>query len=105
MDVNVVSNVADLYLTDNVGNKFFTKFSDYGESTLFFLYWSNSENDQKQIVNLYNEQDENPENNFPIYFHFAKTILNKKDTTTKILVKPSIICRKHLKQIKMCSRL
>ncbi len=97
MDINIVNNIVELGLNENIGNKFFTRFSDYAENILYFMYITLNNNDQKQIVNLVNEQEDTGEQNTPVYLNFAKTIINKKDTSTKLLVKFSIITRKYSK--------
>ncbi len=91
MDINIVNNIVELGLNENIGNKFFTRFSDYSENTLYFMYITLSNNDQKQIVNLVNEQEDTGEQNSPVFLNFAKTIINKKDTSTKLLVNFLII--------------
>lgn len=87
MDIPLINNVAELGLADNMNSKFFTKFSDYNENTILFMYFTSSEIEPKLTVNLFNEQDEVQEPSPPIFFHFARTIINKKDTSTKVLVR------------------
>lgn len=81
MDIMVVPNISDLTISEYIGSKIYSKFADYNENIIYFMYMSPNDQDQKQIINLNDH-----ENNGHVYFHFTKTIINKKDTSTKILV-------------------
>lgn len=79
-------NVSELCLNDYIGMKTFTRFSDYADNIFYFMYLSSSDQQQKNTINMVNDQEENMENNPPVFCHFTKIIINKKDTSTKILV-------------------